>query len=313
VIGLTQEPASLFGLVEDAFVAHVTLQLLGADGKQYTTLNYDYQANHTKQLPTLENGFATNDDVEVKEGDKVVDANGDVVTLASGMKVINAAGETVDFTGGTVMMKQMTTKFEFLDNLAWPDGEPLKAADIELGWAIKCDPESGATSFITCDKTASFTVEGVTATRVALPGVQDPEYYALGDWYIYPSHRVLADGRTLADVPASEYATLPEIAEQPWGFGPYMITEWVKGEKLVLAAHPYWYGGTPATPNCVVSIVTPENAEAQLLGGQVDVLGSETLTGLTETLVAAEAEGKVINISNPGATWEHIDFNLFLK
>jgi ABC-type transport system substrate-binding protein len=92
-----------------------------------------------------------------------------------------------------------------------------------------------------------------------------------------------------------------------------MIKEWVKGEKLVLEAHPYWFGGAPKTPNFVVSIVTAENAEAQLLGGQVDVLGSETLAGLTETLTAAAAEGKVVNTVNPGATWEHIDMNMWVK
>ena len=60
----------------------------------------------------------------------------------------------------------------------------------------------------------------------------------------------------LKDVPAKEYATLPETAETPWGFGPYMVKEWVKGEKMVLEAHPYWFGGTPATPNLVISIIT---------------------------------------------------------
>jgi ABC-type transport system substrate-binding protein len=92
-----------------------------------------------------------------------------------------------------------------------------------------------------------------------------------------------------------------------------MITEWVKGEKIVMEAHPYWYGGTPASPNFVVAMVASENAEAQLLGGGVDILGSETLTGITEALDAAEKEGKVNNISNPGATWEHIDIALFVK
>ncbi len=71
-----------------------------------------------------------------------------------------------------------------------------------------------------------------------------------------------------------------------------MITEWVKGEKIVLEAHPYWFGGTPKTPNMVISIVTPENAEAQLLGGQVDMLDSTTLAGVTETLDDAAKAGQ---------------------
>ena len=49
-----------------------------------------------------------NDDVEVKAGDKVMDADGTYRrSLAAGMMVINAAGETVEFTGDPVMMKQL--------------------------------------------------------------------------------------------------------------------------------------------------------------------------------------------------------------
>ena len=113
--------------------------------------------------------------------------------------------------------------------------------------------------------------------------------------------------------PPKEYLTLPETTETPWGFGPYMVKEWVKGEKMVLEAHPYWFGGTPKSPNMVISIVTAENAEAQLLGGQVDVLDSTTLAGVTETLDAAAKEGKIVLIVNPGATWEHIDIQYVLE
>jgi len=310
VIGLTQEPASLFGLVEDAFVTHVVLFAIGAE-RGHTTLDYNFQPLWYPEMPTVENGRASNDDVEVNAGDMVVDANGEVVELAAGVMVVNAAGETIEFTGDPVMMKQLTINWEYLPNLAWPDGSPLTDEDILLGYKIDCDRESGATSFITCDKTASFTSENLVATQVSLPGDQNPLYFA-APFRIYPANRALADGTLLKDLPAAQWSTTPEVAETPWGFGPYMITEWVKGESIRLEAHPYWFGGAPKTPNFVVSIVTAENAEAQLLGGQVDVLGSETLAGLTETLVAAETEGKVINTVNPGATWEHIDFNLFI-
>jgi len=315
VLGLTQEPASLFGLVESAFVQHVVSFLLGAD-RDYTTLNYDFQPMFLKQLPTIENGGALNNDVEVKEGDKVVDANGDVVDLAVGMTVVNSAGEKVEFTGDPVTMKQLVVTYEYRDDLKWPDGSPLTAEDLELSNKINCDPDTGATSFITCTKTASYVVDGLKATQTMLPGDQFPLYFTRsngGSNFIYPANRQLADGRLLKDVPAKEWATLPEIAETPWGFGPYMIKEWVKGEKIVLETHPYWYGGTPATPNFTVAIVSAENAEAQLLGGQVDILGSETLVALTETLAAAAEEGKIKVIGKASDTWEHIDFNMFVK
>jgi len=91
-----------------------------------------------------------------------------------------------------------------------------------------------------------------------------------------------------------------------------MIKEWVKGEKIVYEANPYFFKPVK-TKNFVISFVTAENAEQQLLTGAVDLLGSETLAGLSEQLVKGEKDGKVKNYVIAGATWEHIDINLFLK
>ncbi len=303
IMGFTQEPASLFTLVEDAFVAQLAYSLFRPN--QSTGLNYDFQAQMVKQLPTIENGGTTNNDVEVAEGAKVVDANGEVVDLAPGVKVKNAAGEEVEFTGGTVVMKQLVSRFDLIDGLTWEDGTPVTEADLELGYKIACDPESGATSFITCDKTAAaeFSANGYVQTW--LPGVQDPTYF-LPVWPIYPAHQ-------LGDVPAAQWATNPLVAESPLAYGPYKLVEWVKGEKMVFAANEFWPGGAPATPNLVIQIITPESQETLLLGGEIDILDSTSLVGLTETLVAAEGEGKIKTLVNPSATWEHIDISLFIR
>ncbi len=305
VLGFTQEPASLFVLVEDAFVANIAYQIIRP--AQETHLNYDFKASLVKELPTLENGGTTNNDVEVSEGTKVVDADGNVVDLAAGVFVLNAAGEKVEFTGGTVTMKQLISRFEIIDGLTWEDGTPVSSADLELGYKIDCDPESGATSFITCDKTASveFLSDAVGYVQTWIPGVQDPLYF-VPVWRIYPAHQ-------LGDVPAKDWATNPLVAETPLAYGPYKLVEWVKGEKLVFAANEYWVGGAPASPNFVIQIVTAESAEALLLGGEVDILASETLAGLNETLKAAADEGKIVTYVEAGGTWEHIDVQLFIR
>jgi ABC-type transport system substrate-binding protein len=252
-------------------------------------------------------------DVEVSEGTKVVDADGNVVDLAPGVFVNNAAGEKVEFTGGTVMMKQLVSRFEIVDGLTWEDGTPVSSADLELNKKIACDPESGATSFIVCDKTANveFLTDAVGYVQTWIPGVQDPLYF-VPVWGLYPAHQVVSDGRTLADVPAAEWATLPEVAEKPLSYGPYKLVEWVKGEKLVFAANEYWIGDV-ASPNFVIQIITPESAEGLLLSGEVDILASETLAGLSETLKAAADAGDVVTYVEAGGTWEHIDIQLFIR
>ncbi|HEX2981479.1 MAG TPA: ABC transporter substrate-binding protein, partial [Anaerolineaceae bacterium] len=108
------------------------------------------------------------------------------------------------------------------------------------------------------------------------------------------------------------WATLSEVAEYPMGVGPYVLKEWVKGEKMVFEANPYYYGGEPKTKNIVIMMITAENAEAQLLSGQVDILDSTTLVGVTETLKNAADAGEIQLVIVPGGTWEHIDFNMWL-
>jgi ABC-type transport system substrate-binding protein len=291
--------------VEDAFVSQLAYSMMRPF--QETHLNYDFKASLVKDLPTIENGGTTNNDVEVKEGDKVVDANGDVVDLAAGVKIKNAAGEEVEYTGGAVTMKQLVSRFEIIDGLTWEDGTPVSSADLELNKKISCDPESGATSFIVCDKTASteFLTDAVGYVQTWLPGVQDPLYF-IPVWGIYPAHQ-------LGDVAAKDWATNPLVAETPLSYGPYKIVEWVKGEKIVYAANDTWVFGAPKTPNLVILFITAESQETLLLGGEIDLLDSTSLVGLTETLVAAETEGKIKTYTLPSATWEHIDISLFVR
>jgi ABC-type transport system substrate-binding protein len=317
VLGWTQEPASLFGLVESALVANQAASFIyGSDTTQH---DFSFQAQLLQELATIDNGDATNTAVDVKAGDKIIDADGNPVELADGTMIKDENGDTVAFDGSQKMM-QLVVTYKWVDGLVWSDGEPLKAEDFELAYKINCDPDSGATSFITCDNIQSYDVQDDKTVQVTWkPGSQSPTYF-LSPWGLdsafssfYPAHRVLSDGRKLADVPAKEWTTLKEIAEDPIGVGPYVLKEWTKGEKMVFEANPYYTINPVKTKNLVISFVDPSNAEAQLLGGQVDVLDDTTLTGLDETLVKAEADGKIKTFSLPSGTWEHIDINMFLR
>jgi ABC-type transport system substrate-binding protein len=330
VLAFSQEPASMYSLVESAAVQRSIFALIYGSGGAtlgYNSLNYDFQAD-LYELSTIESGLASNNDVEVKEGDPVLDsignttdADGNLLTLAAGLKVKNAAGEEVEFTGGTLTMKQLVVTYKLaVDNLTWSDGEPLKAADFELGFKNDCDKTSGATSFITCESIQSVDFTSDTEYTVTYkPGYQAPLYF-LAPFQWYPSHQVLSDGRKLADVPAAEWATLPEIAECPLGVGPYTLScdgGWEKGVKLTLTANPNYYKGadTLKVQTIVVTIVQDTNqAVAQLLTGEADVVGSETLGAGQEVqiVIDAQAEGKVQVVIEPSATWEHIDMQLFL-
>lgn len=319
VLGFTQEPASLYTLVESAAVAATAAGLLSA--RMVTSLDYDYQAVGFTKLPKLGDG-ATNVDVAVKAGDMVWNTSGEAVALAKDVEVTDAAGVTAKWDGSSpLMLKQLTVSFEMKPGMKWQDGSPVTKADYELGQKTTCDKESGATSFTFCESVQTFTQESDTKqTLVFLPGVQWPTYYT-GGFGAAPSKQPIESdgpykGKTLADVPAKDWPTLLEVAEMPWSTGPYKITSWEKGQKMTFEANENYYGTAPKIKKLVIQFYADTNAAvAALLTGDVDVLGTETLGAGAEvqTVVDAAAKGKVQVKALASPTWEHIDFNLFVK
>ncbi|HMN26838.1 MAG TPA: ABC transporter substrate-binding protein, partial [Caldilineaceae bacterium] len=327
VMGLSQEPASMWGLVESAAVARQVAQMgYGVGNTQY---NYDYQPVLQKELSTIEAGLATNEMVDVKAGDMVYNADGEPVPLEAGTKVL-VNGESVEYDGtSTLQLPQLVVNYE-LNPFTWSDGTPGSIDDIKLAYQINCDRTSGATEFNVCNE---FGTEADTTANIAWaddgslkwtitywPGVQDPTYFVMPfsispSVPVYPSHQVLSDGRNLKDVPAAEWATLPEIAETPLSYGPFMVTEWQKGQSITLEANPHYAAGTGVQKIIVLIVPDTNQAVAQLLSGEVDYLEKATLGGGAEvqTVIDAADQGKVQVHILPSPTWEHIDMNLYTK
>jgi ABC-type transport system substrate-binding protein len=252
--------------------------------------------------------------VAVKDGDKILDANGDPKDAAAGLKVLDNTGATVDYKSG-VTMKQLVVTYKVISGMKYSDGNPVVKADFELAYKINCDKESGATSFITCDQVQKIDfVDDTSYTVTWKPGYQGALYFML-PFGFYDSQLKLSDGRLLKDVAAKDWGTLKEVAERELqdNVGPYMIKDWVKGQKITMVPNPYFYGGAPKTANMVFSFVTSENAEAQLLGGQIDILDALTITSISQTLKDAADKGTITLITSPQATWEHIDINMYLR
>ncbi|MBL8055945.1 MAG: hypothetical protein JNK29_04565, partial [Anaerolineales bacterium] len=314
VLAFSQEPASMYTLIESAAVQRTADFLLSE--RSYHQVDYDFQPWQA-ELSTIENGLATVNEVEVKEGDPVVDssgtptdADGNLLTLTSGLKVKNSAGEEVEFSGGTVKMNQLVATYKWVDGLTYSDGQPVVKADFELAYKNDCDPASGAVDYSTCQSIQSVEFTSDTEYTVTYkPGYANALYFLPPIGY-YPSHLVLSDGRKLADVPTTEWSGLKEIAETPLAAGPYVLKNWEKGVKMEFEANPYYYGGELSIKNITILFVQDtQQAVAQLLAGDVDVVGSETLGAGAEvqTVLDAQAAGQPVQVLiEASATWEHI-------
>jgi ABC-type transport system substrate-binding protein len=315
-IGFNREPASLFTLVEGALAAELPSSLI--EGLLYTSLDYDFQPRMQKQMSTLESGLAVNNTAMVQEGDMVADTDGYIVELKKGVEIITAQGIAVEYEKGSlVAMRQLVVKYEFVDGLIWSDGLPVTREDFELYYKIACDKNSGATSFFTCERVQhiEFSKNGYTITWI--PGMQAQNYF-LAPFGFYPAHRVLSDGRLLANLPTAEWQTQEEVARSPIGAGPYVLKEWKPGDQMVFEANPYYYAGPPKTKRIIIkffdyAIDELYKIENHLLDGNVDFLGWEVLAEVTENLRAAEEAGQIHVIVMPGNILEHIDMNLYIK
>jgi ABC-type transport system substrate-binding protein len=329
VMAFTQEPATMNSLTESAAVQSTANYLIAPP--VVTSYTYDYQPNMVKSVPTIESGATKNNEIDVKEGDDVWTTAGERAKLADGVEVVDAAGETVTYKAGsgTIKMKQLVTTYEYADGLKWSDGEPMKKADFELSYKHGCDRESGSVSYTTCDSIQKIDFTGdLVHTVTYLPGNQSPTYFlpvfgagAYSPIPIYPSHQVIETegqykGKKLGDVPAKDWATLKEIAETPLSYGPYVLKSWEKGQRMTFEANPNYFKGAPKVKSIIIQIVSDTNqAVAQLLTGNVDVVGTETLGAgpEVETVLKAAGENKINAEVVTSPTWEHIDFNLFAK
>ena len=323
VVALGQEPASLFLLQESSAVGVVVGQLVF--GVFNTSYNYGFQPvlYEGDEFPSLDNGDAVNAEAEIKDGDLVVNADGDVGMLKDG-KLMEGnelslagktiAGEDVEIAAGA-KLPQLTVTYKFKPH-TWSDGEPVKKADWELGYKVACDRESGAVSYFTCDRVVSFEALDDNSYKVVYaPGYQPPQYY-LAPFGYYPSHQKIGD-KTLAEIEPKEFKNLPEVTDTPLGTGPYVIKSWERGQRITLEANPNYWKGEPKVKNIVVQIfdANPAGAVAALLQGTVDVVGKETLGAGQELQTVIEENEKGTIVAEPIAspTWEHADFNLNIR
>lgn len=321
ILGEASEPAGL-GPAETAYVADVVRALvLGLD---VARLDGGPLPITLKSLPTLEAGGSQLRRVEAHLGDAVIDASGKAAALEEQLVVLDADGQEVPYPGGALAMNQLVTTFEFVDGLAWSDGTPVSRADYELGYRLACSPEVRETEafkfalpkpFLVCDAIEQVDFISDTTYRVTWkPGYHDPEYM-LPPIQRQPAHQLLEGGRRLAQASPQEWVNLDEVRLVPLGIGPYIVEGWEFGREIRLRANPNYFQGQPATPSLVIRFVEQNQAASQLIAGDLDIVGWDSLNPAADgaPLSAAQTEGRARVFLLPGNIYEQITFALFTR
>lgn len=290
-IGMSQEPDTLFSPNAQASVSTYILGAVEGNGLVGIDDKAQLFAEIAERVPSLENGDA-----------KFIDDGAD---------------------------KHLEITWHIKKGLKWSDGVEITAKDVVYAWqSIYENPNVQVVTRVSADKFYSvkaaddYTVVGDMLsenqakalfakdnTRYGNYGTQsgpvvDPLYAALLS--IYPEH---AYGK----LDATKLQT-SDYGRAPLGAGPYMVSQWIAGQAIVLVPNPNYdlTSNKPAFQKIVFKIIEDTNQLlAQLQTGSVDMVTSDaTNSDNIPLLDQIAAKGKVKPYYLPSASWEHADFNL---
>jgi peptide/nickel transport system substrate-binding protein len=307
VVCMVGEPESLYlygsGMYVTQNAQHAIYESL------FTQRAYSYQAQGLAKLPSLADGDAAITVVEVRAGDRVVDASGQAVVLADGATLRTAAGEVVVFDGTPLMLAQMQVEFTFKP-LVWSDGRPVTAADSVFSFHLAAETELLYTQVNKSgiERTATYEATGdLTVRWRGLPGWLDPHYF-LNVWLPLPQHQ-------LGHYTAAELLEVEEAARKPLAHGPFMVTGWTPGEAITLVRNPHYYRAAEGLPY-LDSVTFRFIPDADRLATQV--LADRCHIGIRDGIDVsqvpfwreAEASGLVAFHVQASPVFEHIDFGI---
>lgn len=166
------------------------------------------------------------------------DARNELVpALARELPTVSADGRTV-----TARMR---------DGVRFHDGSPVTAQDVVFTYRAVLDPKVDSTLRSDLDMLASVDAPDASTVVFTLRYAYAPFLQRL----------------TLGIVPAAALAgqdiNKAGFNRRPIGTGPYRVTSWTPGDRLVLAANETYWGGRPANASVVVAFVADDNVRAQ--------------------------------------------------
>lgn len=147
----------------------------------------------------------------------------------------------------------LTYTFTLRDDVTFHDGGPLTADDVVATYEAALDPESGSPA--AADLTAVETVEAVDEQTVRFT--------------LAHPHSSFVTATVLGVVPADGVDA--ESADEVVGTGPYRISDYRSGERLVLEATEDYWGARPAVERATFLFVEDDASRAaRLAAGEVD-------------------------------------------
>ncbi|MCB5183215.1 ABC transporter substrate-binding protein [Streptomyces antimicrobicus] len=153
----------------------------------------------------------------------------------------------------------LTYTYRLRQGVTFSDGHPFGAEDVVFTYRTILDAKTNNAAKTELDAIADVSAQGADTVvfRLKYPYAPFAERTVLP---IAPEH---VAGRQ--DVNSGEFTT------KPIGTGPYVLTQWSKGEKLTFTANPRYWGGAPAVKKFTMAVVKDDDVRAtRLRSGELD-------------------------------------------
>ena len=272
-IGITQYPATLHPAI-DPMVGK--LYVLAMVMRSLTHFDHQWQLTCSLcvTLPTLENGLAV------------------LETTPDGKPGI-------------------AVTWEIKPGATWGDGVPVTSRDAVFTWEVGRHPLSGVDAAEAYR--SIYDLEVLDEKRFTMHlNRRTLEYNAATGLFLLPEHME----REVFERAPGEYMHRTRYDTDPTNpglyFGPYRITETVRGSHVKLERNPTWYGKRPFFDEIVVrAMERTTTLEANLLSGTLDMIAGELGMQLDQALAFQRRHGDRFNVVyERGLLYEHIDLNL---
>lgn len=309
-ICLGQEPNSFYPF--DTLNSAARSVLSGVYDGPIDVFANGYQPVILSTIPSLKNGDAQVNAVNVKRGDRVIDITGDIVTLSAGVTVFpNGCTEetcAVKYDGSTPLkMDQMVVTFRMLPGLRWSDGQPLTADDSAYAFKLAADPATPGSKYL-IDRTQSYeATDDKTTQWWGMPGFVDPTYVD-NFWAPLPKH-------VWGQLKAADLAKDDSLKHSALGWGPYVIKEWSAGQYIRLEKNPNYFRAADGFPKFDTLVFRfMKDAEAgisALIASQCDLLDTSLrLDGQMDLLKQLEQNNEVRTVVSTTPLMERLDFGI---
>jgi len=308
---LTEEPQTLYPYGGSSRSMWNVLEAL-YDGP-FDTRSFSAQPVILEKMPSLADGDAKIQPVDVQVGDGVVDASGQFVALAKGLTVFPAGCSTPDCAqtwdgASALQMDQLSVTFKIKAGIQWSDGAPLTAEDSVYSFNVAADPATPSSKGVT-DRTASYTAaDAQTVVWTGVPGYVEERYPT---FFFLPLPKHAWQGLTPAQLLTDE-----SVRRQPLGWGPFVLQEWVPGDHILLRKNPNYFRAAEGLPKFDLleyrfTGSPADSALMSLVDGKCDIVDqSPGFLPMLEELINTQNNGRLKLYLAQGPEWEHLDFGI---